>query len=148
MKTFFNLLLLSAFSLSFSLNANAQNILENDQYVVHYNAFNSTFIDPIAAKQNKLVRSKYTAMLNIAVHKKLGDKTTKAISSILTGSVENLVGQQQTLTFVKIKEGDAIYYIASFKFVDQEQMNFSVDVQPDPNKAPIKLTLSQKFYVD
>ncbi len=144
MKALFSLLFLTIFSLQTA----AQNVLETDTYSIHYNAFNSTFIDSNAAQQNKLIRSKYTAMLNIAVHQKQADKSPKAVTSILTGSVENLVGQQQTLKFVKIKEGDAIYYIASFKFVDQEQMNFTVDVQPDPNKAPIKLTLSQKFYVD
>lgn len=144
MKRILSVLLMCIFSVS----ANAQKVLETDVYTIHYNAFNSTFIDAKAAQVNNLIRSKYTAMLNIAVLKKSADKRTKAVTSILSGTVENLVGQQQPLKFVKIKEGEAIYYIASFKFADKDQMNFKVDVQPDPNKAPLKLTLSQKFYVD
>jgi hypothetical protein len=128
--------------------AMAENVLETDQYTIHYNAFNSTVIDADAAKKNGLIRSKYSAMINLAVLKKQADGSTIAVRSFNKGSVENLLRQQQSLSFVTIDEGKAIYYIASFRFADQEQMNFAITLQPDPNKAPIKLTLSQKFYVD
>lgn len=145
MKTLASLLILSFFSHF----ASAEQVIENERYIAYYNAFNSTAIDANAAKLNNLVRSKYSAMLNIAVFKKSPNSATHtAVKSINSGSVENLVGQQQSLKFVPIKEGSAIYYIASFNFADQEQMNFTVNIQPDPNQLPMPLTFSQKFYVD
>lgn len=131
-----------------SSSAIAEQVLENEQYLVHYNAFNSTVIDADAAKKNKLIRSKYSAMINIAVLKKNADGTTSAVKSFNSGTVENLLRQQQQLDFQTINEGGAIYYIASFVFADQEVMNFSVQIQPDPNQSPMTLKLSQKFYVD
>lgn len=127
---------------------NAEQVIETDEYLIHYNAFNSTAIDADAAQKNQLIRSKVSAMINIAVLKKNDDGHHSAQRSINTGTVENLVGQQQVLNFVTIDEGKALYYIASFRFADEQQMKFNVSVQPDPNAEPIKLTFSQKFYVD
>ncbi|EPJ45214.1 MAG: hypothetical protein OFPII_29350 [Osedax symbiont Rs1] len=146
------ILIFSALSFTFiSQSASAENVLETPDYIIHYNAFNSTAIDATAAKQNNLIRSKYTGMLNIAVFKKQADDSTVPVKSINRGTVENLLRQQQSLTFKTIVEGSAknraIYYIASFRFADEEQMNFAIELQPDPNQAPIKLTLTQVFYV-
>ncbi|MEM5529223.1 DUF4426 domain-containing protein [Gammaproteobacteria bacterium AS21] len=138
-------------TLSFMLLAsytNAEQVIETDQYLIHYNAFNSTAIDADAAQKNQLIRSKVSAMINIAVLKKDDEGNRSAQRSINTGTVENLVGQQQVLNFVTIDEGKALYYIASFRFADEQQMKFNISVQPDPNAEPIKLTFSQKFYVD
>ncbi|NRA21254.1 MAG: DUF4426 domain-containing protein [Oceanospirillaceae bacterium] len=129
-------------------SATAEQVLETERYLVHYNAFNSTVIDADAATANNLIRSKYSAMINIAVFIKNPDGSTSAVKSFNSGTVQNLLRQQQPLTFATINEGKAIYYIASFRFADQELMNFSIKVQPDPNQPPITLELSQKFYVD
>jgi len=142
MKTLLSTLLL----LLFAHSAIAEQVIETDHYKVYYNAFNSNAIDADAAKANSLIRSKYTAMLNIAVHKKNADGTSSAVKSFNSGTVENLLRQQQQLEFATIDEGKAIYYIASFRFADEEQMNFNVKIQPDPNLAPIVLEHSQKFY--
>jgi len=142
MKTLLTTLLFTLFT----QGAIAEQVIETDLYKVYYNAFNSTVIDANAAKKNNLIRSKYTAMLNIAVHKKNSDGTTSAVKSFNSGSVENLLRQQQQLKFATIDEGKAVYYIASFRFADEELMNFKVKIQPDPNLAPIVLELSQKFY--
>ncbi|MEH6442474.1 MAG: DUF4426 domain-containing protein [Oceanospirillaceae bacterium] len=140
----FKMILLSLLSTSLM----AEQVIETEQYLIHYNAFNSTVIDADAAKKNKLVRSKFNAMLNIAVLKKNADGTTTAVRSINTGTVQNLLGQQQSLKFATIAEGKSIYYIASFRFANEEQMNFNVQVQPNPNQAAIEIELSQKFFVD
>jgi hypothetical protein len=139
---------LTVFLICFSTLSVAEQKIETVNYIVHYNAFNSTAIDSDAAQKNQLIRSKYTAMLNLSILKKESDGTTLAIKSFNGGTVENLLGQQQTLKFKTIDEGQAIYYIASFRFADQEQMNFSITVQPDPNIDPINIKLSQKFFAD
>jgi len=126
----------------------AEQVIETDEYLIHYNAFNSTAIDADAAQKHQLIRSKVSAMINIAVLKKETKGNHLAQRSINTGTVENLVGQQQVLNFVTIDEGKALYYIASFRFADEQQMKFNINVQPDPNAEPIKLTFSQKFYTD
>ena len=135
-----------AFFVLCSAFSHGEQTLETAEYIVHYNAFNSTAIDSQAAKKNQLVRSRYSAMINIAVFKKGLAGGTQAVSSFNSGTVKNLLGQQQSLTFTTISEGKAIYYIASFRFADEDQMDFNVLVQPDPNKEPMSIKLSQKFY--
>jgi hypothetical protein len=147
-KLFIKVQWLTVFLICFSTLSVAEQKIETIHYIVHYNAFNSTAIDSEAAKKNQLIRSKYTAMLNLSILKKESDGTTLAVKSFNAGTVENLLGQQQTLKFKTIDEGQAIYYIASFRFADQEQMNFSITVQPDPNIDPINIKLSQKFFAD
>lgn len=140
--------IICAFFVLFSSAGFAEQSATFGDYTIHYNAFNSTAIDATAAKKFGLVRSKYNGMLNVAVIQRLADGSERAVKSFNSGTVSNLLGQQQSLQFVPIEEGSAIYYIASFRFGDEEQLNFSINVQPDPNKSAHVISLSQKFYAD
>ncbi|MGB1238147.1 MAG: DUF4426 domain-containing protein [Pseudomonadales bacterium] len=135
-------------ALLFSSVSAAEQSVTFGKYTVHYNAFNSTAIDAAAASKFNLVRSKFSGMLNVAVIERTADGTERAVRSFNSGTVNNLIGQQQSLNFVPIEEGSAIYYIASFRFGEEEQLNFNIQVQPDPNKPAHSISLSQKFYAD
>ena len=139
------LLLIS--SLSFSAAQAEQSLTENG-FEIHYNAFNSGFLTPEVAQANNLTRSKVMALLNISVLKIDSDGAKTPTTAIISGEAKNLLQQVKTLEFRKIDEGDAIYYLSSFRFSDEEQLNFEVQVQPDPNQSPITLRFSQTFYED
>ncbi len=118
-----------------------------DNYEVHYNAFNSGFVPPEVASAYDLKRSKYRALMNVAVLKQAGsDKSS--VQAVVSGSMKNLIGQTQKLRFTEIREGEAIYYIASFRFTDDEVLSFDISVQPDPNSAAYSLSFKQHFYAD
>ncbi len=114
---------------------------------VHYSAFNSTFLSPDVAKAYNIQRSGSRGMLNIAVLAKSGIKRTP-VSATVKASVKNLIGQLQPLTFNEIREGEAVYYIANFRFTNDEILQFSIDVQPESGGAPMQFSFKQHFYVD
>jgi hypothetical protein len=126
----------------------AEQSIETDRYVIHYNAFNSSIVAPEVAQQHKLQRSRYTAMLNVAVFEKKEDGTEQAISAILSGQVANLMQQTQDITFTSIQEDKAIYYIGSFRFGNEEVMHVVINVQPDPNQPATTIRFDQKFYTE
>lgn len=131
----------------FSVAQAEQRLVQGD-YEVHYNAFNSGFLTPEVAQANGLTRSKVMALLNISVLKIGTDGVKKPANALVSGEAKNLIGQVKTINFSKIDEGDAIYYLGSFRFSDEELLKFDLQVQPDPNLSPINVRFSQTFYED
>ncbi|WP_415224779.1 DUF4426 domain-containing protein [Psychromonas sp.] len=137
-------ILCASILLCVSLPTIAEQFQDFGNLQVHYIALPSTFITPNIAKHYGIKRSKYTGVINITVL----DKTAKlkAVSAELTGSGDNLLGQSQVLEFKTIVEGDAIYYIATYPFGNEEIVNFKIKINSQ-NKTNI-LKFQHKFYVD
>ncbi len=131
-----------------STSALAEQSISDGRYEIHYNAFNSSFITPEVAQQNDLVRSKYRALVNVSVLQMQDDGSKKAVRAIVSGQASNLLNQAQKLEFKQIDEGDALYYIGSFRFTEDEQLKIQLNVQPDPNKPAYTIEFDQRFYVD
>ncbi|MEW9797184.1 DUF4426 domain-containing protein [Alteromonas lipolytica] len=110
---------------------------------VHYIVLNTPFLTPDVAKSYGIVRSKFNALVNISV---LDKDTGKAQRAALSGSATNLIGTKRDLSFKKVEEGDAIYYLAVLPFRDAETYRFNVDIQQGEKRQT--LTFSQKMYVD
>ncbi|MCW8107012.1 DUF4426 domain-containing protein [Alteromonas ponticola] len=112
-------------------------------YEVHYMVVNSTFFTPEVARNYGLVRSRYNALVNVAVL----DKTSKkALDVALSGKATNLLGTAKELKFKKVKEGDAIYYLATLPVDDAEIYRFNIDIQIGNNRKQLKF--QQKIYLD
>lgn len=120
-----------------------QKFVKND-WDIHYIAFPATFIEPKVAKTYQLIRSKYKGIVNISVL----DNTNKmkAQNAFVSGTAKNLLGQAQNLSFKKVEEGDAIYFLAQLDYNNEEIFNFTVNVQQGNRTETIKF--SKKFYVD
>lgn len=112
-------------------------------YTVHYIAVNSTFLDPDIANEYNILRGDRRAFLNISI---LKNSDGSAVPATISGSKRNLLGQIQQLDFVKITEGDAIYYIGQFDFSNAEDVRFEVEVQPESKGRSYSLQWSGKFY--
>ncbi len=143
----FALLSLSWLALAVAAPASAEQFQSFDSYEVHYNTFNSSFLTPEVARAYDIQRSQHLALLNIAVldNQSEGKKPVKAM---ISGSMKNLLGQTRNLDFSEIREGDAVYYISSFRFTDDERWSFAINVQPDPNQPAYQLKFDKQFYVD
>lgn len=128
--------------------AQAEQSLTQNGYEVHYNAFNSGFLTPEVAQANGLTRSKVKALLNVSVLKLENDGSKRPVNALVSGEAKNLIGQIKQISFKKIDEGDAIYYLGEFRFSDEELLNFDLAVQPDPNQSPITVRFKQTFYED
>jgi hypothetical protein len=126
-----------------STGANAEQKKTLGEWDVHYMVVNTPFLTPEVASRYGIVRSKYNALVNISV---LDAKSKKAQRVSVSGSARNLLGNTKTLTFKKVEDGDAIYYLAVVPFRDQETFQFAIDVQKGNDTQ--KLTFKQKMYVE
>lgn len=109
---------------------------------VHYSAFNSTFLTPDIAAQYGITRSEKRGVLNISV---LDSESKDALPVQPKGYVSNPRGGVQNLEFKKVTEGQAIYYLASFVFGDQELMRFKLNLRDDKSNQET-LEFEQKLY--
>ncbi len=123
MKRFFTL---SALLLLAVLPLQAEQKKQLGSWDVHYIAFNATFLTPEVASQYGLIRSKFNAIINISV---LNSSDQQAQKASLTGTASNLLSQQRTLDFKEVTEGDAVYYLATLPFRDQETYTFKIDIR-------------------
>lgn len=113
--------------------------------LVYYSAFNSSFIDPDIASRYDITRGKDQGLVNIAVVEK---GSPHGETAQISGTVSNLIQQQQTLDFVEIREGDAVYYLAPFEFDNEDPLTFNIQVQKQGQASPYTLTFQRTFYHD
>ncbi|KIQ83034.1 DUF4426 domain-containing protein [Aeromonas sp. L_1B5_3] len=120
----------------------AEQMKELGPWQVHYNAFNSSFLTPEVAKTYGLERSRYNGIINIAVQ----DKQGKAQAVSVTGEAKNLTGTIRNLSFQEVKEGDAIYYLATLPYRNEDTYQFTLKIMGGGQQQI--LTFQQTFYVD
>ena len=112
-----------------------------DGYRIVYSAFNSTFLQPEVADSYQLRRSRDAGLVNIAVV----DSDNRTHPAGLSGRASNIFQQQQTLEFLTIDEGDAIYYLAPFKIDGESFLSFDITVTA-AQLAPRTFNFKKRFY--
>lgn len=119
-------------------------------FQVYFSAFNSTFIPPGIAEQYNLRRSERFGIVNIAIRAMspdgVGDDSGRAVTARVSGHTTNLLTQKNSLVFSEIREGSAIYYLADFKFADEELLRFAINVKPEGSSRGETLRFEQTFY--
>ena len=91
---------------------------------VHYNTFNSTFLQPDIAKAAELIRSKNQGVINVSVV-----KDGNPVIASVTGTIKDLTSNSVALKFRQVTEQGAIYYIAQYPVPQQETRTFEIKVQ-------------------
>ncbi len=135
------LLLVAGFvSVSFAADEHSKVV---GQYTIHYNAFSSDFLSAEVARQYGLKRSKQVALVNITV---IDNTTNSATTAFLEGNAYNLAGQNKDLAFKEIKEQTTVYYLANFRFANQEKLTFRLNIKPKGEKEPFTLEFKQTMY--
>ncbi|WP_129504773.1 DUF4426 domain-containing protein [Aeromonas veronii] len=129
-------------ALLMTLPLKAEQMKELGPWLVHYNSFNSSFLTPEVAKAYGLERSRYNAIINIAVQDK--QKVAQAVG--ITGEAKNLTGTIRTLNFQEVKEGDAIYYLATLPYRNEDTYQFTLKIMGGGQQQ--NLNFQQTFYVD
>ncbi len=131
-----------------SVSASAEQKLVFGEYEVHYMGLNSSFLTPEVSKIYDISRSRSLGFLNISVLQKTkGSQVPAALDAKVTGSIRNLIGQSREFEFRRIREGQAIYYISTFRFDDGDMYNFDLDIVPSNAKQKnFDVKFSQRFY--
>ena len=131
--------------LGFGSSVYAESSQEFGDYVIHYNALRSDTLSPEIAKSYNITRRNNRVFLNIAVLKKVLDTTGTPTAAEVTGNVKNLTGQMKGLTFRKITEDTAIYYLAESQFTEGEFLKFEIKVIPEGQTQAARLKFDKKF---
>lgn len=115
-------------------------------YELHYSVVNTSFLAPEVATRYGLTRGRDYAILNLAVREHLEDGSTEARPMLLKGSTIDMLNRQQVLDFQEIREGPAIYYIAEFRFINEEWRRFAVDFRPEGAEQTHRFELRHQLY--
>ena len=123
-------LALLALTACLSVSAMAADVIKGERQetfgdvTVHYNTFNSTFIQPDIAKAAELIRSKNQGVINVSVI-----KAGQPMAASVTGTVKDLTSKTVPLNFKQVTEQGAIYSLAQYPVDQQEVRTFEIKVQ-------------------
>ncbi|MBD3652657.1 DUF4426 domain-containing protein [Kangiella sp.] len=117
-------------------------------YIIYYNAFNSSFLQPDVASTYKIPRSGLTAVLNVSIHKDGKPTERPAVPANVQGKVTNSLTQFSELAFKEIREEKAIYYIADFQFRPEEDTSIEFTVKVPGMERPETISFKQKFFAE
>ena len=138
--------ILKCLALSFLLHSSAyaEQKKDFDNLSVHYIALPTQFLTPQVAHQYAIKRSKYSGLINISVLD--NTQQNKAQHATLSGTGRNLMGQESQLNFTEVQEGEAIYYLATYPFLNEEIVNFKIKIKTEKKTNILKF--QHKFYVN
>ncbi len=91
---------------------------------VHYNTFTSSFLQPETAQAAGIVRSNEKGLINVSVIKGVTPVTAQ-----VTGTIKDLSGKSEMLTFKQITEKVGISYLAPYSVTQQEYRTFTINVE-------------------
>lgn len=138
-------LCLAMFSVGIQMSAYAEQKIVFNEYEVHYIGLTSSELNPEVAEIYGIKRSRLLGYLSISVLKK-AEPLPKPVDAEITGKVFNLLGQSRELSFKRIQEAEAYYFISTFDFDDGDMYRFELDAKPLAAAQPLKVKFSQRFY--
>lgn len=116
------------------------------EYEVHFMGLTSNELDKDVAKLYGITRSRAIGFLNVSVLKKGQGPLPVAWNAKIEGSMSNLIGQSQALSFTRVQETSALYFYSTFDFYDQDMYRFHLKVTPDGETRAYDVKFSQRFY--
>jgi hypothetical protein len=115
-------------------------------FEIHYSVVNTTFLEPKIAATYNITRGEKRAIINLAVREQLnGGSAARAM--LIKGRTWDLI-QNQDLEFKEIREGDAIYYIAEFKFINEEWRFFEMHFRPTGAEQTYTFKFKHQLYIN
>lgn len=114
---------------------------------VHYNMFHSSYLEPDVAANTGLQRGPTHGVMTILVER---DTATgkKPVDALVSGTVDNLLQQSRPLDFIRIEEGDALYFVANYTSAQRGVLRFKVNIQAEEGAPVHTLQLHQEFFPD
>jgi hypothetical protein len=136
------------FALLFALSGSvmAENSQDFGDYVVHFNALNTSYLPPQVTREYNIKRSKNRGMINITVLNKVMGTAGKPVAAGVSASAMNLTGQKRDIALREVREGPAIYYIGDFPISHEETLRFKVNVTPEGQSDTYQVDFKQQFF--
>jgi hypothetical protein len=108
--------------------------------IVHFASVPSLLIPADVAEAHGIVRSRNRIVTNVAVHHHGG-----AVAASVNGLATNLLHQQIQLEFAEVREGKAIYYVASNVIAQSERLSIELYVTPQPTGEALVVRYHRRF---
>ncbi|MFT4613488.1 MAG: hypothetical protein ACI9NT_000628 [Bacteroidia bacterium] len=115
-------------------------------YELHYSVVNTTFLEPKVAATYGITRGKKRGILNLSLREHIGDETV-AKTMLLKGKTWDLI-HHVPLEFMEVREGDAVYSIAEFSFINEEWRFFEIDFRPDGATQSYTFKFKHQLYIN
>ena len=110
--------------------AGAERFVRAGGVEIHYNAFHADAVPAEVAAAHGLVRSGNRGLVNVTVLTPAAGEVGRPTEAAVSGSVSNLAGQRQALTFRAVREATALYYLADFPIAGEDVYRFALEVTP------------------
>ncbi|GGC95769.1 DUF4426 domain-containing protein [Halopseudomonas salina] len=115
--------------------------------IVYFSPFNSSYVAPQVAANVGLERAPDKGVLNIAVQRETPDGAVP-VDARVTGTVKTLIEQETPLNFIRVKEEDALYFVANYGAPTRSILRFEIDIQPEEGGAVHTLNFQKEFFPD
>ena len=115
--------------------------------LVYHTLFNSSYLQPDVAANAGLERGPNQGVVNILVQRRTPEGPVPVDANV-SGTVKNLLDQDQRLNFIKVEEENAIYYVANYSAGQRGMLRFEVTVQAGEGEPEHTLRFQQEFHPD
>jgi hypothetical protein len=113
-------------------------------YTVYYSVFPSSFLQADIAANLGITRSRDRAVLNVSLRHGKGDASSEQ-SALVQGTSSDLI-HSRPLVFKEVREQGAIYYLAEIRVSSQATLYFDLQVSPNPDDPPLKVSFNQEVF--
>ena len=146
----FHLVRIAALALaaSLALPAAAERSKEVGDWVIHYNAIATEDLHPSVADSYGITRSPNRGLVMVTVLRQVMGAPGEPHSARVSGTASNLTGQTRDLELGEVREGNAIYYLDTFRIRDEETLDFDLEIRPDGSNQTHEIAFRQQFFVD
>ncbi len=124
-----------------SLPAVAEQMRRIGDFRAHYSLVPTLFLNPEVAAGYDITRSRDRALLTVSIL----DADGAPVTAKVQGRVKDLLGAQQALAFEEVREGTAVYYLATIRHSDRDVLRFDIRITT-PDGADHELVFQQKMY--
>ncbi|TVP91269.1 MAG: DUF4426 domain-containing protein [Pseudomonadaceae bacterium] len=130
-----------------SLLAQSQSPQRFGDLIVYHNTFNSSYLQPEIAAKAGLTRGRTHGVINLLVQKQTDDGPVP-VDALVEGTVTNLVQQVTPIRFIRIQEGDAIYFVANYTSAQRGLLRFNLKIQESQGAPVHTVRFQQEFHPD
>jgi hypothetical protein len=108
---------------------------EAADHSILYSVLPTDQLNAEVARRYGIERSDRRGLLTVIVRRKDAAAGDPAVAARITGTVQNLLGEPQTLRFEEVRGEDTVDYLATFPLRRPDTLRFALDVTPEGGKA-------------
>lgn len=142
-------LLIAFFMMTLSLGTWAEQKTNSQRfgnYELYHMVLPTEFLQPDVAAAYGITRGKHRAMINLSLREYTDKDQTVPRHMSLNGVSRDLLGKTIPLDFRVVEERGAVYYIAEFRFINEEWRHFELQFSPNNSEQDFSFDFKQQLF--